>query len=386
MTDRPTLVGSPWDALRAVGENVGDGAEFIRDQAGEASTALGRSVRAATRSMCASVSRGANWVLDLSPGGFQGTVDLCSPFWEDNNSGPPSLESDPPEFTGGQCPGVAYTVTWSITETLCSSGPVNRPQPSQTVIGPVARARTEINPGSNPTVEFRFGTAGGTLPIQGSGSYVSPCFADVTSALDWGNFTVTRQDGLPDDCGNPPSPPPVLTPNPNPLPDPGYGPGEEPYADPSGKPVIPLPPISDPFGRPINLPDIRLPDLGDPLPFGDESGPGGPGVAGDPVDTGVGDEAEGSEPGKVLVGVQVSLTQIPSYARVVETSRENFYIGACYVYLGLPGRLDLQEEGRFIKDPQFFYAPVPADSWRVVAAPGYRFTVTPYYVQETKLI
>lgn len=181
---------------------------------------------------------------------------VCQPYWDDQGYDAPVVDVP---FTGGQCAGVAYTVTWSITETLCSSGPVNRPQPNRTVIGPIARAKTEINPGSNPTVEFRFGTAGSTLPIQGSGSYIDPCFADVTSALDWGTFVAVRQDGLPDTCGDPPG---DVVPGPNPAPDPGpLPPDTGPSFDIRGNPIFVLPPtleVSPDFNIDVPIGEINL--------------------------------------------------------------------------------------------------------------------------------
>lgn len=271
------------------------------------SDGLGGFVRDGYRTRCNQFANLPPWAQALG-NGTTGTMSrICQPYWDDNGWDGPVSNSP---FTGGQCAGVSYIVTWSITETLCSSGPVNRPQSNVTVTGPVARAKTEINPGSNPTVEFRIGTAGSTLPIRGSGSYINPCFADVTSALDWGNFSVVRADGMPDTCGDPEG---SLEPGTNPPPDPGPIDAPDPTDDPSnptGPPLLPLPPYDDPLGGPT---PIDAPD--DPVaPGPPESGPGSPDNVGDPIPvTPAGDEGEetdfGEPPtGKVWVGCLLNFT------------------------------------------------------------------------------
>lgn len=311
--------------------------------------------------------------------------DICAPYWENQGYDPPTRDIP---FEGGQCAGVSYLVTWSITETLCTTGPVDRPQANKTVVGPIARAKTEINPGSNPTVQFRFGTAGSTLPIQGSGSYISPCFANVTSALDWGNFTVTRVDGLPDNCGDPDGP---IIPGPNPAPNPGpLPPDTGPSIDIRGNPTLVLPPnifVSPTANVGVEIGEINLGGGGagggppsEPLPGDDIPGEGSEEGGG---------ETDFPEPpdGERWVGCCISLTSTPPglgiipqsipqdvYPEVVGNARLRFGVGSV---VGHDTPIQLRSKTVCLWEPVRGLQPKGVF---VNLKPGFSYTVKPYSV------
>lgn len=137
---------------------------------------------------------------------------------------PPELGEPAQPFPGGQC-NVFYRVFWSFTgvgggESFSASG-------DDLFLGPVLGILTEFpTEGSQRGVLIggggRFTVAGGALNVgerwdKGATTYVIN--------------SVVREDGLSDDCGDPP-PGPVLPP--------GYPP------QPPGFPVIPFPPETEP--------------------------------------------------------------------------------------------------------------------------------------------
>jgi hypothetical protein len=105
-----------------------------------------------------------------------------------------------------------------------------------------------------------------------------------------------------------------------------------------------------------------------------------PGEPGTPDTVGGDEEAEGeADEGEILTGVLVEVDSAPGFARTVQNVSTPTYIGACYVYLGWDGQLDLQPEGQFLVDGQFFAAVPGMTHWRVRSAVGYTLTITPYY-------
>jgi protein TonB len=126
---------------------------------------------------------------------------------------------------------------------------------------------------------------------DGNGDFVFYTESKTANTVDITIDSVTRVDGQPDNCGDPPSD--TVNPNPNPRPDPGLGPEDEPFVDPEGEPRLPMPTIPDPFGDPVQLPNFPLPDL-----FGDEDdgGSGNPNV-GPPVEKGNDQNGNGDEGG-----------------------------------------------------------------------------------------
>lgn len=267
-----------------------------------------------------------------------------------------------PPFEGGQCP-VVYLVELFNDE---DAGP---PTASAFVTGPVGQAyRTGPNAlgfytwfvKGNPDVSFR--TA---FPEE-----------------EWAVDSVTRVDGLPDDCGNPA---PVWRPSPDRPADPGPTPpggGQPPVFDPDGNPTFNPGPIDTPFG-PVDHPPIDPFDPGDdsepeepdpypPLP------PGSQGDGDEPQDTGPDGEVEGEAPeGKVLVGLKIGLLTIPPSARPYTNS---VYRAPCYIYMGGDAGLDQDYAGSMLRNNQFVFAEKPnLTKWLVSANTGWNIRVTPYY-------
>jgi hypothetical protein len=143
-----------------------------------------------------------------------------------------------------------------------------------------------------------------------------------------------------------------------------------------------MPEIPDPFGDPVQLPNFPLPRVDGPSLFPEDDQPpeAEPGEPGTPETVGGDEEAEGeADEGELLTGVLVEVDSTPGFARTVQNVSTPTYIGACYVYLGWDGQLDLQPEGQFLVDGQFFAAVPGMTHWRVRSAVGYTLTITPYY-------
>lgn len=267
-----------------------------------------------------------------------------------------------PPFSGGQCP-VVYLVTFSND----GSGP---PTATAFVLGPVGGVRVvgpnefglyswEVQEGDGDWSRFR----GTSDPDE-----------------EWSIDTLSRLDGLPDDCGDPP---PVFRPVPGRPADPGPTPpggGQPPVFDPDGNPTFNPGPIDTPFG-PVEHPpidpfdpgsDIDDPDPYPPLP------PGNQGDGDDPQDTGPDGEVEGeAPPGKVLVGLKINLLTIPPYARPFT---ESVYRAPCYIYMGGESGLDQDYAGSMLRDGQFVFAEREnLTRWLVAANTGWNIRVTPYY-------
>lgn len=248
---------------------------------------------------------------------------VCEPYWEDEGIDPP--ETSPP-FAGGQCQGVQYAVVVSYNRIL---GDVNDPCaqgrttfPARIVTGPVIGA---------VAVGGETERCGGLFYtnidlIADGGSSSTPIFngAGQGTVNDPRVESVTRTDGQPDDCGDPP---PVTTPGPStpgtpygePQPLPGY-PGVDITVD---APItigdgpqfyIPItisnddgdsvgPPI---FWTPDGIPPDLPPQPSPPIEPGDPQEPSEP--SGDiPDDIPPEDEDEGVE----TIGYEWTLTGLP---------------------------------------------------------------------------
>jgi len=129
--------------------------------------------------------------------------------------GEPTLP--PPPFTGGQCSCVTYVVSYTRVranppQTL--SGSFTRPGP---ISGPINGGEIPENPGRR-SWGFYYGSA-----ACGGRKFELIVGSDLSVSA--GQFTVTitgatRQDGQPDNCGNPPGGPPVPPPPAPPVPTP----------------------------------------------------------------------------------------------------------------------------------------------------------------------
>lgn len=113
---------------------------------------------------------------------------------------PDNLPTPAPPFTGGQCAGINYQINWSWSAPGFNSGPqqTNR-------VGPLGFSRAgtgseDCGPGGGTYNVYTMTDGTGNSPVN----LASGCDASL------GPLTVTRTDGLPDNCGNPPPefPPP----------------------------------------------------------------------------------------------------------------------------------------------------------------------------------
>lgn len=137
---------------------------------------------------------------------------------------PPELGPVPPGFTGGQC-RVIYRVSWSFTgvgggESFSTSG-------DDLFLGPVLGILTEF-PSEGAQRGVLIG-GGGRLTV--SGGVLNAGETWDKGATSYVIDSVVRDDGLSDDCGDPPSGP-VLPP--------GYPPRPPNY------PIVPFPPETEP--------------------------------------------------------------------------------------------------------------------------------------------
>jgi hypothetical protein len=202
-------------------------------------------------------------------------------FWDRQqpNAAPsPVPVPNPPPFTGGQTPGVFYTVTYRNVGGYGS----NRENSTTTAgfFGPVPPLTRRDNANNSWTY----------------GHVINGVFSAVRT---WANFyedgvtsvqSVVRNDGLPDTGGNPdggssskapPGSVPGYTPASSPLPSPSTLPGLPPMLSP-GSPGSPSSPGSP--GLAPALPELQEPTP-QPLPFADPSslpGLGIPGLVGSP--------------------------------------------------------------------------------------------------------
>jgi hypothetical protein len=137
----------------------------------------------------------------------------------------------PPQFTGGQCPGVVYNAS-AVRIRNNGFGPPSGPpcelfndgriSVARGLIGPVSNLQTRgitINPGAIPSTEWFIVHAGGEAPLG--------AFFDGCPGAGFFDLELVRADGLPDDCGDPG---PDLPPTPSPINidvDVTYGPSNE---------------------------------------------------------------------------------------------------------------------------------------------------------------
>lgn len=154
------------------------------------------------------------------PGSLAGNADALAGILQAACPVPPPVPAPlspqlPPPFTGGQCPGVLYRVFGRGT------GSYQGGSQTLTLSTPdLANVRGPISFGSNGSGNFRdwFVTArdaAGNVVVSNSLPTEPPAFWENRS---WAILRVERVDGLPDDCGDPPSPGPTPTPPIPPLP------------------------------------------------------------------------------------------------------------------------------------------------------------------------
>lgn len=128
-----------------------------------------------------------------------------------NPSAPPD-PSDYIQFTGGQCPGVTYRVQadYQFAPSPATGFPGPEGSLDDTIEGPITYQNPFTVPDGEPNQGFK-----GVAWIGSNGDRVSviinPSGFDGVSVS---NVSITREDGLPDDCGNPPPQIPPYEPSP----------------------------------------------------------------------------------------------------------------------------------------------------------------------------
>lgn len=165
--------------------------------------------------------------------GFVPNNPVTSPiknFWNSACSMPPTnqppVTAPPPPFTGGQCPGVVYIVTVRviIRNTIVGCPITTDNTFDVTVTGPVQGIEIEV---TQPDAGFSQCAPGDFQPIDRvTYRVVGQTSVDIATNAPVSTGTVpnplssaeilgiVRQDGLPDDCGDPFTPFPPFTPPP----------------------------------------------------------------------------------------------------------------------------------------------------------------------------
>lgn len=151
---------------------------------------------------------------------------------------PPLPEPPPPPFSGGQCPGISYVVNITTEELERFDCTADTRTFNRTIVGPITdfRIRDPFEITTCPGGE----TGGFVLEalFDGNQNYGAVYQASQGNTVITG-FTinsVTRADGQPDDCGDPPAPP---TPPRPPIVQPPQSP-QIPTIDPDGNPGPPI--------------------------------------------------------------------------------------------------------------------------------------------------
>ena len=237
-----------------------------------------------------------------------------------------------PPFEGGQCEGVVYLVSYQYEEMatfLSEPRTVVPPQSPIPALGPISGLI-----GVNPRTINGFEGFASLQIIAGNGQFPINAFASNSNVLSWQITGVEREDGLPDECGDPPLPPrpnpplPIPPPEDRPVTDPDGGPDinftfaptfAPIFVDVDGRLNIPVNvEVNGPnFNVPINIPvNISLPDFEPTINIGGGNGEPGPPTTPccDPPNV-PGEETEGEEdepvateptpPGAVMYGVLV---------------------------------------------------------------------------------
>lgn len=378
---RPDFRGNPLDFIGTLADVAGGLGNWIANGTPDPDSIPGK-IQQRYRDHCDDWSNNPSWVQQFDPGARLFLSNACSPWLSSQGSGDPVSEVP---FTGGQCAGNNYTVNFEET----GEDSLQRTSFITNQRGPIL----EYWVGSGSSNPFASGTwsgiRSGQPPIFDTafqfpdGTWLRPLFQAGQPNQDLaGRITsVVNVTNPADDCGDPDSEP---GPNPNPRPDPGLDPEDEPFEREPGQPVLPMPEIPNPFGDPIQLPNFPLPRIDGPSLYPEDEPPlAEPGEPGTPEVVGGDEETEGeADEGEVLTGVLVEVSSAPGFARTVQNVSTPTYIGACYVYLGWEGQLDLQPEGQFLVDGQFFAAVPGMTHWRVRSAVGYTLTITPYYASK----
>ena len=358
-----------------------------------------------TRWVCDSYANIPGWATGLVGLGSASWLGLersigqtCRPYLGD---GAPTPD---PEWTGGQCDtkywvniaskqvnsiiGSVGTGTCSgikdIALTVSVHGPIGAIRTTNVVaclggviggadtgISLFCHGKTNANPNGTGTVYSRT---------------TNPTWVQVTTGVGYANpsiVSVSRKDGLADDCGslNPTRPRKSPTAPPDPGPNPPGG-GQPPTWSPRG-PVFHPGPIESPYDEPDSpVPPIdpwnpRGGGPDDPFYGPDHPKPGDPGEPGNSEETTDGGEVDGEVPdGHELVSLLVEVTHSPNGANKYSGV---YYRAVCWVFMGNEEGLDMDYAGSMMGDHQLVLAETSGlTHWRVKANLGYSVRVTPF--------
>lgn len=308
-------IPNPVDTVAGAVEDFDDLADAIANP--DPSRPLRNAIGKAGRSFCNWVAARPKEALEVLTAPASATSSLlCKPYWEGANIGAP--RKDTPPFTGGQCSGVRYRVTGTVTRTTspCSGGTVTSATSTgipDIVYGPIKIFENDspLTKCSNTRPEGKswrleaFNSLGNpvtNLSIVG----VANSSTGIISAT--ATFLVEPLDGAADSCGNMP---PELRPGPNPPPSPTFPPGEGPGIDPDGQPFFFVPPEPAPFpdAPPVDIPPpVVVPPGGGDTPSEPPTGIDG----GEGSENGEDDDFGEPPEGERWVGACIRLTTIPA--------------------------------------------------------------------------
>ena len=323
-------------------------------------------IRDGYRTNCRRYAKLPVWARALPSSTLGSLGRVCQPYLDDQGITSPVLD---PAIPGGQCPGVNYRV---FTTTTNGSTGVRNPEVDRGIFRGPFTVTTE-NPGDQTCPSEGGVQTNWVLRSVGSNAQIARFVSCTRFAIN-PVARFVRLDGLPDNCGDTPLPPRSTDDSPTEPPPPqGFEPTVDPE-NPTGPPLIPLPPFNDPVGGPT--PIVPLPEPTGPGGGGDQQpDPGEPGA---PVAPGPGGDAEGeAPPNSVLVGLRIEILEFPAEPKLYA---DGVYRGVCYVYMGTEGLLDHDPAGAMLRADQFVYAEREnLTHWRVSANNGYSLRVTPYY-------
>ena len=107
-----------------------------------------------------------------------------------NSQTPTPLPNVP--FTGGQCSGILYNVSWIISLINSSGTQFDFPGSGQ-FEGPISRVDGAVSPDGDDQLWL----------IRGATSEITALATSVSQTVFYTSFNVSRVDGMPDDCGDP---------------------------------------------------------------------------------------------------------------------------------------------------------------------------------------
>lgn len=301
---------------------------------------------------------------------------MCDDYLADEGFGKTPGNFIPP-YTGGQC-AVPYTVQWSyviqpgnITATPSRSGILG---PLGSITGRSEACSTQFGQGFTT---FSFATDANGVEVPGFGNGICQIGID---SITYTGATVSRDDGQPDVCGDPPSTDYESREPSGGTPPPGYTDIDITIPTPVGDFDVTV--TLNPDGTfTISSGDNQVTidptqtDGGDP----DSESRGEPDndnaqTSSDEVTEG---ENDGCTDGGYLSGVLVEILDTDPGARVEFGQRPLFYTAGWLAFTGDNPGLEFTGQ-RIISDNQWFPAPATATGFVWKVSKGYRCKFTPY--------